>query len=136
MYIIPAYIIIGNAFYSTKSEFLSYEDIYDYRTFLHKNLSNEYRFIFDDDFKEVINIDNNLFIKENDGIYCHTASNLDNLFLKKLNLSYPENIQSIFKKTNTEFTSKIDILREKREKLKENKEKRITKRKTRHQKKY
>ncbi len=116
LYVMQYYIVIANAFYAKKVDFLTYEEIDAYRKVLYKTIHEEYKYIlFSECDDNSIEINHHHFIKHNNGIICFNQ--LDEEFIETINSIYPDDIQRLIKKSRKEFGIQSKNLLKRRKQL-------------------
>lgn len=106
LYVLRDYIIYANALYAKEENFLTYEEINEYKVLLYRGLKEKYKYIlFDSPNEKLIEIKKHAFIKSNDGIISiHT---LDEEFMESLNSVYPEEFHEIIKQSRKDYKGKV-----------------------------
>ena len=105
MYILHEYIIIANAMYAKKTDFISYKDICDYKKILYKNLKEKYKYImFDSPDECYIKVNEHTFIKLLEGI--QSVDTIDDKFIDDINSTYPNEFKEIIEISRVELTQK------------------------------
>ena len=112
MLVLNDYIIVANAFYAKKTDFLEYSDIEIYKVLLYKMLNEKYKYImFGHAESTVLEIANNILIKEENGIRCFNKFEEEDI--KSLNSMYSDDVQEIIKLSREVYIEKSKQLRKK-----------------------
>lgn len=113
MYILHYYIIIANAMYAKKTDFISYKDICDYKKILYKNLKEKYKYImFDSPDECYIKVNEHTFIKLLEGI--QSVDIIDDKFIDDINSIYPNEFKEIIEISRVEY---LELTQKKRDNM-------------------
>ena len=111
----PFFVLVANAFYVKQTSILDYEQLKEYKKILYKTLIKKYKYVMfndQDDFWPYPNrvdetdyeINGELFIKLNDGIYHFSKGELNEEWINKVNYYYPSDIKKLIKESWQNYT--------------------------------
>ena len=102
---IPYYILVCNAMYAKGVSQISYDDIYEFKKIIYRNIIADYYpyVMFNDINNETIfsKYGKDIYIKETNGVLLF--NDLDEEFMNKINGIYPKELQSVIKKSRDMF---------------------------------
>ena len=106
----PISVLVANAFYVKQTDILDYEQLKEYKKILYQTLIKKYKYVMfndQDGFWPYPNrvdetdyeINGELFIKLNDGIYHFSKGDLNEEWINKVNYYYSSDIKKLFKES-------------------------------------
>ena len=111
----PISVLVANAFYVKQTGKLDYEQLKEYKKILYQTLIKKYKYVMfndQDGFWPYPNrvdetdyeINGELFIKLNDGIYHFSKGELNEEWINKVNYYYPPDIKKLIKESWQNYT--------------------------------